>query len=219
MNNDTKNVELIVYKELKRAIITRQYQPNSQLVESTIAEKMGVSRTPIRSALKKLAYEGLVNMIPRKGAFVAQTSIEEFLNLFSCRLLLEKEAAALAAKHISPKDLDYFEQLMKEEKNSYQNRDLENFILVNNKIHMLIAEVSMNKYYAKFIEELLMKSNIYLIFYDDFYTKPIEDLNSIEEHNLLFDALKSRNPDKSAYAMECHIKSIFENLKLAKIHI
>jgi len=214
VGNDTQNMEVKVYKELKHAILTRQLYPNSQLVEATIAEKLGVSRTPIRSALKQLAYEGLVNIIPRKGAFIVQPTKEEFMQLFSCRLLLEKEAIRLATKQIISTDIDSLELLMKEEKESYLNKDFEKFLSANKKMHMTIVKATGNKYYIKFIEELLTKSDIYLIFYDKFYTKPIEESNSVKEHKQLFEALKARDPDESAKAMEYHIKSIFENLNL-----
>ncbi|WZL73035.1 GntR family transcriptional regulator [Clostridiaceae bacterium 35-E11] len=214
-----KNIELEVYKRLKHSIMTRQLTPSSQLIETAIAESFGVSRTPIRSALKKLEYEGLVQIIPRKGAFVTQTSIEEFIDLFQSRLFLEKEAAKLAATKITSNQLTYFENLMIEELQSYKDRNFEKFIIINNKMHMLIAESSKNKFYIKFINELNMKSNIYLIFHDDFYTKPIDRLNSLKEHKAIFEALKLKNPDKCAEAMELHIKSVFENLRLAKIHL
>lgn len=215
MEENSNNIETKIYNELKHSIITRQYKPNSQLVETTIAKKMGVSRTPIRSALQKLSYEGLVNIIPRKGAFVAQTSIEEFVNLFSSRLLLEKEAARIAAEQISNSDLDYFNKLIIEERTTHEEKNLEKFLDINDKMHMLIANASKNVYYTKFIQELTMKSNIYLIFHDDFFTKPIKELHSLNEHMLIYEALKSRNPKKSAKAMEQHIKSIFNNLGLS----
>ncbi|WP_168198372.1 GntR family transcriptional regulator [Crassaminicella thermophila] len=214
MDYDTQNIENKVYKELKHAILTKQFYPNYKLVEATIAEKLGVSRTPVRSAFKKLAYEGLVNIIPRKGAFIAQPTIEEFMQIYSSRLILEKEAAILAAKQMTAVDLDFFKQLLEEEKESYQKRDFEKFIATNNKIHMLIAEASKNRYFIKFINELLTKSNIYLVFYDQFYTKPLEELNSVKEHGQLFKAIKAGDSYKSGQAMEQHIKSIFENLEL-----
>lgn len=219
MNRRGKDAEESVYKKIKQAIITKQYIANSQLVESILAEELRVSRTPIRSALKKLSYEGLVNIIPNKGAFVAQTTIEEYIELYSSRELLEKESARIAAKNISLNELVNLKQLLKEEIESYNERNLEKFIEVNNKIHMTIAKASKNKYFIKFIEELITKSTIYLIIYDEFYTKPLEKLNSVKEHKELYEALKSRNPEKSADAMGIHIKSVFENLGIIKIRL
>lgn len=68
-------------------------------------------------------------------------------------------------------------------------------------------------------EELVTKSTIYLIVYDEFYTKPLEELNSMEEHKQIYEALKSRNSEKSAEVMSLHIKSIFENLGITKIRL
>ncbi|GAA0181474.1 GntR family transcriptional regulator [Clostridium sediminicola] len=219
MNKRGKDAEKSVYKKIKQAIITKKYTSNSQLVESTLAEELKVSRTPIRSALKKLSYEGLVNIIPNKGAFVAQTTIEEYIDLYSSRELLEKESARIAAKNISLNELENLKQLLEEEKESYNERNLERFIEVNNEIHMTIAKSCRNQYFIKFIEELVTKSTIYLILYDEFHTRPLEELNSVIEHKEIYEALKNRNPDKSAEVMSLHIKSIFENLGITKIRL
>lgn len=209
-----ENTEGIVYKKLKNAILTRQIYPNSQLVEEAIAKKLGVSRTPIRSALKQLAFEGLVEIIPRKGAFIVQPTKEEFIQLFSMRLFLEKEAARLAATNITDADIAAFKKLTCDEKESYLKRDFEAFLKTNYKMHMIIAEATKNKYYVKFIDELLGKSDIYLIFYDKFYSKSIEELNSVKEHKQILDAFRTKEPDKCAEVMGNHIQSIFENLDM-----
>lgn len=214
MVNDIKNMEEKVYNEIKQEIITRRLYPNTQLVEATIAEKMGVSRTPIRGALKKLAYEGLVEIKPRKGAFIAQPTKEEMMQLFNARLTLEKEAARLAVNNISEDDIKVFQKLLENEKESYQNRDMEKFLLTNNEMHMVIARASKNKYYIKYIEELLNKSDIYIIFYDKFYTTTIDDLNSVREHKCIYNSLKNKDENNLVEAMDFHIKNIFDNLNI-----
>lgn len=212
-NTRQQDTEEKVYKIIKHAIMTKQFYPDYQLVETTIAEKLGVSRTPIRSALKKLSYEGLVKIIPRKGAFVSQPSLEEFLNIFSCRLLLEKEAARLAAKKITSSDLKYLENLIEKQTKNHQEKNFEGFINTNNSMHMLIAKTSRNKYFVKYIDDLMTKSNIYLVYYDKFYIRKTTESETLKEHNELFTALKENNPQKSSKAMYNHIQNTFENLK------
>jgi DNA-binding GntR family transcriptional regulator len=209
------NAEEMVYDELKDAIIQRRLYPNMQLTEASIAEKMGVSRTPIRGALKRLEYDGLVRIIPNKGAFVAQPSIDEYKDIFACRLLLEREAAGYAAEKITDEELHEYGEYQALEKIAYKNRDFAGFVSANNSMHMIIAKASGNAYYIKYIKEQLLKSTIYLVHYDTFYTKSYEELNSVGEHERLIKALLTRDKKLARFAMEEHIKSIFENLNLA----
>lgn len=209
------NAEEKVYNELRDAIIQRRLYPNMQLTETSIATKLGVSRTPIRAALKRLDYDGLVRIIPNKGAFVASPSIEECRDIYACRLLLEREAAGEAAERITKDELSIYRLHQDEEKESYRKRDFAGFIEANNKMHRVIARASGNSYYIKYVDEQLMKSTIYLVHYDTFYTKPYDDLNSVGEHERLYKALETGDKNAAREAMETHIRSIFENLNVA----
>lgn len=205
------DVELNVYHRIRSAIWKRELLPNEQLVEITLAEKLGVSRTPIRTALKKLSYEGLVNIISSKGAFVAQPSIEEMIQVFSCRLLIEKEATMLAAKAISAKDISYLEKLFEEENKIYtSNKDFEKYLDNNLKFHIMISNNCQNKYYSKYVEELAVKSNLYLIYFDDL-TNP-EESHSLKEHARIITALKEKNAEESGKAMYAHILTMYNFL-------
>lgn len=213
------NTEEVIYKKIKEMIINREFAPHEQLVEAVIAKKLGVSRTPIRSALKQLSFDGLVELIPRVGAFVAQTTLEEYVQIFEARLLIEKEVARLAAKNISDKDLEQFKEAMEQEIQSYQDRNIEAFINANDTMHKIIASASRNKYFVRYIEELTMRSNVYIIFHDNFHTKPFDDLLSIKEHRDIYDAIAARDPEAAAMTMENHVRSIYENLSILRVNI
>ena len=207
------DIELTVYHKIRSAIWRREFLPNEQLVESTLAEKLSVSRTPIRTALKKLSYEGLVSIISGKGAFVAQPSLEEMMQVFSCRLLIEKETTMLTAKTISVKDITYLEKLLEKQYKIYtSNKDFEKFLDSNLEFHILIAQNCQNKYYIKYVEELVIKSNLYLIYYDQFSATNPEDSATLREHNKIINALKEKNVDESGKAMYTHIKTMYISL-------
>lgn len=209
------DTEMKVYNMIRQAIWTREIPPNSKLVEATIAEKFGVSRTPIRAALKKLSYEGLVTIIPRKGAFVTQPTIEEFMEVFSCRLLLERETARLAAKNITSNQIGRMKKLIENQINEHSSKNFEEFINHNNEMHMIVAEASHNSYYIKYVGEMLTKSNIFLIFYDRFYSTSIEESHALKEHKELIAALETRDANLCAETMYNHVKNTYKNLTMA----
>ena len=90
----------VVFKTLREAILTGELEPGERLMEIKLADKLGVSRTPIREAIRKLEIEGLVNMTPRKGAVVAEISEEDLQNVLEVRRVLEKLAVELACSSI-----------------------------------------------------------------------------------------------------------------------
>lgn len=207
-----KNRVEIVYKTLRQEILSRKLYPNTKLVETVIAQRMGISRTPVRDAIKQLAYEGLVDIIPGRGAYIVCPTKDEFYQLFSCRLLLETKAMELAAEKITDEELNALEELLAVERECLQRKSVEEYLTINKKIHRLMVKASRNAFFIKYIEELISKTDIYLIFYDNFLFKKENEVHSVQEHKNLLDALKDRDPQKSYKAMESHIRSIFENL-------
>ncbi len=207
------DMEISIYQQIKTAILKREYLPSDRLVEITIAEKLGVSRTPIREALKKLSYEGLVDIVHNTGAFVAQPSLEEMIQVFSCRMLIEKETTRLATREITSKAIAALEKIVARQDEIYgSSKDFEKFIESNNDFHMTIARYCNNKYYIRYIEELVNKSNLYLIYFDKFQSTNKEDSAALREHARLIDALKRKDAEESSCAMYDHIKTTYIGL-------
>ena len=103
---DTMNEYLplrdVVFNTLRRAIITGEFAPGERLMEISLANRLGVSRTPVREAIRKLELEGLVIMIPRKGAQVAKITEKSLRDVIEIRCVLEEFAASLACERITP---------------------------------------------------------------------------------------------------------------------
>ena len=102
MDNIRGNSEDTVYLKIKNAIRKRYIKQGSQLVEGSLAQNLGVSRTPVRSAIRRLEADGLVKSIPNRGAFVITPTLKEIEETFLVRGHLEQMAAHLAAKSITP---------------------------------------------------------------------------------------------------------------------
>src|SRR5690606_12292208 len=105
-----KPLRELVFEVLREAIITGKLRPGERLMEVQLAEELGVSRTPVREAIRKLELEGLVLMIPRRGAYVAEISMKDIADVFEIRAALEGLAAQLAAERCTPEEIENLER-------------------------------------------------------------------------------------------------------------
>src|SRR5690554_5640369 len=128
------------YQELRHKIITKQLKPGQRLPEVNIAVQMGVSRTPVREALRRLASEGLVIIIPNSGARLAAPTAREIEDTFLVRDQLETLAIRLAAERIGDRHLRRLEEAMIEEGRAIEEKDLEKYLEVNEAFHKAIAD-------------------------------------------------------------------------------
>lgn len=209
------NMEETVYRRIRNAIYKRYIRPSSQLVETTIAEQLGVSRTPVRAALKRLVYDGFAQIIPNKGVFVIKPTIKEIKDAFAVRMFLETKAAGLAADNINNDDINYLCQLQNEEKLIFESRDIDNYYHFNDSFHFTIAELSGNPILSEYIHNIVGRTTIYLILFDPFYQMEINP--SIDEHLHIIEALKRKDSADSSKAMEIHLASAMEGMNLQEI--
>lgn len=206
------NSEDAVYRKLKTAIRKRYIKQGSQLVEVALAQQLGVSRTPVRSAIKRLEAEGLVNSIPNRGAFVITPTQKEIEETFLVRAQLEIMAAKLACLHITTKQLEELKKLIGVETEVFDESNLDDYYAANDNLHLKIAEMSGNKVLYSYIKELLDRTRIFLILYDPFYKL---EYRPTSEHEAILAALACKDPDKAAKAVETHINSSINGLESA----
>ena len=211
----TSSMDDAVYHKLKTAIAKRYIRPNSQLVETAIAEQLGVSRTPVRAALKRLVYDGFVQMIPNKGAFVVNPSIDEIHNAFVVRSCLEQKSAFLAAQNFTPEMMPAFAEMIQEEKRISEARDVDEYYSLNDRFHFKIAEISGNPMLNQYVQDIISRTNIFLVLFDPFFQ--IEVFTCINEHQEIIDALQNKNPKACAMAMDKHLRCTLEEMNLEEI--
>ena len=206
--------EEYIYKLLKSKIIKKELFPNCQIVEAQLSEETGISRTPIRAALKRLNYEGMVTIIRNRGAFVSNPTLDEIKAVYECKKLLESAAIRLACVNITHEELNELEELLQKEIETHAHKDLYQFIEINDKFHMIIAKASKNICYEKFITELMAKSNVYLLFYDNFVFTATDESEALKEHTRILNSLKARNIDDCIAAIERHNQITLDQLSL-----
>jgi DNA-binding GntR family transcriptional regulator len=210
-----ENSEDSVYKKVKNAIRKRYIKQGSQLVEVALAQQLGVSRTPVRSAIKRLEAEGLVNSIPNRGAFVITPTSKEIEETFQVRSELEQMAAKLTAARISAKQINELNELISKEKKIFDKTNLDEYDYVNASLHLKIAEFSGNTVLYTYVKELLDRTRIYLILFDPFFK--LEFSPTIEAHQAIVDALAAHNPDEACTAIRIHLQNSVDGLEAVEV--
>jgi DNA-binding GntR family transcriptional regulator len=206
------NSEDAVYRKLKTAIRKRYIKQGSQLVEVALAQQLGVSRTPVRSAIKRLEAEGLVNSIPNRGAFVITPTQKEIEETFLVRAQLEIMAIRLVSSHITGKQIEELRNLISLETKVFDETNLDEYYAANDNLHLKIAELSGNRVLYSYIKELLDKTRIFLILYDPFYKL---EYRPTSEHEAIIAALVAGDEELAATAVEAHISSSINGLESA----
>ena len=129
------SIEKSVYKILRKAVFSGYFQPGERLVEASLAEKLKVSRTPLREAIKRLETEGLVKIIPNKGATVLKSSPEEIEEMYFIAGVLEGLAAFLACDKLSEENVDRMREIELALEDEKCQRDYEKWLVLNNEFH------------------------------------------------------------------------------------
>ena len=193
----------IAYERLKAAIVTLALPPNSALNEATVCEELGLGRTPVHQACHRLALEGLVQIVPRKGMIVPPLSMDDFLDLVGARRANEPPCAALAATRISEAALKELTTIVADSRRIARN-DLAGLIALDQRFHETIATASGNRVFAAILKNLNDRSARFwaLSLSNDAHRAEI-----IEEHARIVGALKRRDPELAASTMREHIDS------------
>ncbi|MGG3471040.1 GntR family transcriptional regulator [Neobacillus pocheonensis] len=209
----TKMGEKQIYQILRSAIFNAELPPGTQLVESSLAEAFGVSRTPIRSVLSRLKYESLVRFIPNRGAFVYCPTPEEAEQIFFLRQILEPEAAYLAALQATPSDLEKMNFFLEQEKQFYQQNEPQLALQAIQSFHLAVIDACKNPYLIQYLREILSLTHIILIFYD------VSDANNTQsnhQHRDLYEAIHQRDAILAKQLTKDHIPFIIGDIDFTK---
>lgn len=185
-----KPLREVVFETVREAIISGDLAPGERLMEVQLAEDLGVSRTPVREAIRKLELEGLVAMIPRKGAYVADYSIKDVTEVFEIRAALESFAAGLACERATEQELDELRLLAERVWQMAQNNDIENLIQVDTDFHERIYQASRNSRLIQMISNL--REQIHR-FRSTSLASPGRLEDTLREHKGMVDAIVERD--------------------------
>ncbi len=207
--NDYKPLREVIFTTLRDAIIVGELRPGERLMEVKLAEKMGVSRTPVREAIRKLELEGLVDMIPRKGAHVADLSVKDIVDVLEVRASLDGLAALLAAERITDEEIDELNHVNSQFVSFLQKENLQGSIKKDVEFHEIIYRSSRNEKLIQIVSNLREQVQRFRVIYLKDYVNPKE---LEKEHKDIIDAICSKDSDLSRRVAQSHIKSQQESI-------
>ncbi|MFA5701155.1 MAG: GntR family transcriptional regulator, partial [Desulfuromonas sp.] len=146
-----------ILENIRDAILKGELKPGERVSEPDIAERYGISRTPIREAFRQLESEGYLTVIPRKGAVVAKHTEKDIEEFYSIKSVLEGYAAYLAAEKMTPKDLDKLEAINNRLAKLSKSNDVKTFFRVHNEFHEYFIRAAGNQKLLEMIYQLLKK--------------------------------------------------------------
>jgi DNA-binding GntR family transcriptional regulator len=191
-----------VYELLREDILSGRLGPGAELAEVALAERLGVSRGPIREALGLLCAQGLVTMQPRRGAYVSVLTRQEFLEDYQVREALEALGARLAAARLEDDDLAELELLHEEMRRAVRDRAVQRFFDANQRFHMSLVALSGNGRLIEMHDQLVQRMGRYIA---RSLTLRGNIERSVAEHQEILDALRERDGERAAAAVSHHI--------------
>ncbi|MDO4521635.1 MAG: GntR family transcriptional regulator [Eubacteriales bacterium] len=200
----------VVFHTLRNAILKGELKPGERLMEIQLAQRLGVSRTPVREAIRKLELEGLAIMIPRRGAIVAEITIQDLEDVLEVREALEELAVQKACDYMTDEQLKELKKAADDFKRAAEEADLMALVETDMRFHETIYQSTNNRRLQQTLTNLREQMYRYRMEY-------LKDKRAyktlIEEHNTIRRAIRKKDKGKSGNAMREHIK----NQKLAII--
>ncbi|TCK92871.1 GntR family transcriptional regulator [Natranaerovirga hydrolytica] len=198
-----------VFHRLREDILVGKYKENESLKETIISNELGVSRTPVREAIRQLELEGLVNIIPNKGAIVTGINEKDIKDIYAIRSLLEGLCARWAVDHFTEKKIEQIEEIIYLSEFHIRKGHFEHVYELDNKFHEALYDASN----SKTLKHLLSDFHYYVqkVRKESLSTNK-RALKSIEEHKAILEAIKNKDGDKAEYLANLHIKNTSKNV-------
>ncbi len=204
-----KPLREVVFDTLREAIISGVLRPGERLMESQLAGELGVSRTPVREAIRKLELEGFVVMVPRKGAYVAGISLKDIVDVFEVRAALEALATSLAAERITDEELEELERILVRKAELIDQQEIKLFIESDIEFHANLYRASRNDRLIQILSNL--QDEIHR-FRSVSLAHPGRMREALDEHRKVVEALGDRDIARAEALAWEHIENAENSL-------
>lgn len=198
-----------VFNKIREDILEGKYKENDELKEIAIGEELGVSRTPVREAFRQLELEGLIQIVPNKGAYVTGITMNDVKDIYMIRSKLEGLCAGWACEHITHEQLEEMEENIYLAKFHAERGHFDQMAVLDSRFHELMYE-SCN---SKMLEHLLKDFHQYVQRVRKKTLSTTErSLASNQEHQMIMEAIKAKNPEDAERLATIHINNAYDNM-------
>ena len=209
VDSKSPSLEEMVYSRLEEEILTGELACGTALGEIALAKRLGVSRTPIRGALHRLAEEGLVEISPNRGATVIGINVEDLIAIYRIRQRLEGLASSLAAKRITKEEIEKLTEAVELAEFYISKNDTEHIKELDTVFHSIIYRASGSRFLARTLSELHRKIKSYR---KRSLSVPGRLEKSESEHREILEAIKSGDADMADKLTSRHVERALENM-------
>ena len=199
-----------IYRRIYDSISAQELPPGTRLREDHLRKLFGVSRARIRKVLSLLAYEGLVQIEPNRGASVAKPSADEARELFAARRAIEGAVVRDVVQRFGTAEKAILSKHIAKERAAEARRERSEMIRLSGEFHLLLVQLSGNRVLQKFLRELITRESLAILAYET----PGKPSCSNHEHQLILDALVRKETDKAVALMIEHLENVEDRLDL-----
>ena len=208
-DNDQYSLRGRVFNKLREDILAGNYEENCELKEAAISKELGVSRTPVREALRQLELEGLVSIIPNKGAYVKGITAKDIYDIYVMRSYLEGLCARWACEHITLEQLEELEEIVYLSKFHIEKEHWDQIFELDNRFHLLLYQACGSK-----VEHILTDYHHYVERVRKNTLSSRERASKAgEEHGAILEALKKKDEETAERLANEHIFRSLANIK------
>lgn len=208
-NTDKYSLRGKVFHKLREDILNGKYKQNEELREVAIGEELGVSRTPVREAFRQLELEGLIQMIPNKGAYVTGITLKDVQDIYMIRSLLEGLCAKWATEHITEEQLSEMEENIYLTEFHQKKGHMEQFAELDNRFHEIMYEACN----SKMLEHTLKDFHQYVYrVRKRTLANGTRGEDSCREHKEIMEAIKEKDAAKAEMLANKHMINAYENM-------
>lgn len=199
-----------IYHAIQEGILSGKYQKGDELKEKTLGEELGVSRTPVREALRQLELEGLVEIVPNKGAYVIGINTKDIQDIYEIRSRLEGLCARWATMYATEEMISKLEEIVELAEYHASKEKYAKVLELDNQFHELLYDTADSRMLYRTLSvfhhylEMLRKKTL---------SSPERVLDSIREHRAIIDAMKEKNVDLAEELAVIHMKNTIRNIE------
>jgi len=206
---DSSSLRRRVFSLIENDILNGKYQSGDNLIESKLSEELGVSRTPVREAIRQLELEGLVKSIPNKGAVVKGISSQDIEDIYTIRMLIEGLAARWAAEKITAPEIKELHEAIDFEEFYTNKNDTAHLLVYDSRFHEIIYSASksrpLTQMLSMFHHYIQRARNLSL-------ASQTRAIKVLEEHKAIYEAIAAHDADKAAQLATDHVRNARDNL-------